>query len=81
MTDSQLGELIEAIARNEGVGLEVSVQTSAADTLMVTLYSIDTTNIREEFTTPRPEPEGAREEFIGTVREHARAIKRKLGQT
>ena len=80
MTDAQLGELIEGIARNEGVGLEVLVRTSAADTLMVTLYSADSTDIREEFTAPRPEPEGAREEFIGTVREYIRSIKRKLGQ-
>lgn len=79
MTDAQLGELIEGIARNEGVELEVLVQTAAADSLMVTLYS-DTVKIREEFTAPRPEPGEAREEFIGTVREHIGAIKRKLGQ-
>ena len=80
MTDAQVGELIEGIARNEGVELEVSVQTSAANSLMVTLYSTDAIKIREEFTAPRPEPAEAREEFIGTVREHIRAIKRKSEQ-
>ena len=80
MTDAQLGELIEGIASNEGIELEVSVQTAAVDSLMVALYSTDASKIREEFAAPRPEPEEAREEFIGTVREHISAIKRKLEQ-
>lgn len=83
MTDAELGELIEGIARNEGIELEVFVQTAAVDSLMVTLYSTystDASKIREEFAAPRPEPGEAREEFIGTVREHIRAIKRKLEQ-
>ena len=74
MTDAELSEL------NEGIELEAYVQTAAVDSLMVTLYSTDASKIREEFAVPRPEPEEAREEFIGTVREHISAIKRKLEQ-
>jgi hypothetical protein len=80
VTEVQLGELIEGIARNEGVELEVFVQTAAVNSLMVTLYSTDAIKIREEFTAPQPEPGEAREEFISTVREHIRTIKRKLEQ-
>jgi len=80
VTDAQLGELIEGIASNEGIELEVSVQTTAVDSLMVTLYSTDASKIREEFAAPRPEPGEAREEFIGAVREHISGIKRKLEQ-
>ena len=56
MTDAELGELIEGIARNEGIELEVFVQTAALDSLMVTLYSTGASKIREEFVVPRPEP-------------------------
>ena len=80
MTDAELGELIEGIARNEGLELEVFVQTAAVDSLMVTLYSTGASKIREEFVAPRPEPGEAREEFISTVREHISTIKRKLEQ-
>lgn len=80
VTDAQLGELIEGIASNEGIELEVFVQTAAVDSLMVTLYSTGASKIREEFVAPRPELGGAREEFIDTVREHISAIKRKLEQ-
>ena len=71
MTDAELGELIEGVASNEGIELEVFVRTAAVDSLMVTLYSTDASKIREEFVAPRPEPGEAREEFIGTVREHS----------
>lgn len=80
MTEVQIAQLIQDIARNEGIEVEALVQGAAVDTLTVTLYSTGTTTLREEFTVPQPEHGEAREEFIGTVREHIRAIKGKLGQ-
>ena len=80
MTEAQIAELIEGIARNEGAELEVSVRAAAVNTLTVTLHSTGETSAREEFTVPQPEPGEDRDEFINTVRENIRALKRKLEQ-
>jgi len=80
VTEEQIAELIEGIARNEGVGLEVSVRASAANSLTVTLHSAGEAGAREVFTVPQPEPGEDRDEFINTVRENIRALKGKPGQ-
>ena len=80
MTEEQIAELIEGIARNEGVGLEVSVRASGGGALTVTLHSAGEASAREEFTVPQPEAGVDRDEFINTVRENIRALKRNPGQ-
>lgn len=81
MTEAEIAELIEGIARNEGVELQVSVQAAEADSLRVTLHSTGSVTAREEFTVPQPEAGEAREEFINTVRENVRAFQRHAAAT
>ncbi len=55
----------------------MSVQAAEVNSLAVTLYSTGAITAREEFTVPQPEAGEAREEFINTVRENIRALKKK----